>query len=288
MELFAPPGLVRSDEAEIVNCIKAAKQRGDSASWEEADGYLDLTRKGWTQEQIAATCDSTQSHVSKFLACARNYSLGNNRPTFWKAFKEVNNKKQVRETDSSKSQAAGLASCIQCAKTKAKGKKPKKNCQACRNIRAGRAANDNGEDVSDVTLDDDEEIELPDEKPPKKEPTFGESIKRGCAGLKWVGKALRTRDLEPNLFSRAKAALKTIAEMIPALSEAPIRQPYDGKCPKCKAPVKWAVTEKNAWLPLIEGHGYEIKDGIAVAVGREDGVWRNHYQRCSSMKGSEL
>jgi hypothetical protein len=43
---------------------------------------------------IPASCGVTQSTVSKFTACTRNYSLANNRPSFWTAYQEVDGKSE--------------------------------------------------------------------------------------------------------------------------------------------------------------------------------------------------
>ena len=58
---------------------------------EQAAGPVRSNRlRGWTQQRIADRFKKPQSTVSKFIACARDYSLVNNRPDFWDAFREVN------------------------------------------------------------------------------------------------------------------------------------------------------------------------------------------------------
>jgi hypothetical protein len=81
---------VRPADNEVVVAIKAALKRQDKSSWEIADGFLELTRRGWTQERIAQEFQVSQSNVSKHVNCAKTYSLGNNRPSFWTAYREVN------------------------------------------------------------------------------------------------------------------------------------------------------------------------------------------------------
>jgi hypothetical protein len=41
---------------------------------------------GWTQQRIADKWGVPQSSVSKFIACARRYSVLNSRPKFWETF----------------------------------------------------------------------------------------------------------------------------------------------------------------------------------------------------------
>jgi len=67
--------------------------------WREADVYVEMIRRDWTQQQIAEECKVTQSHVSYFVKCARNYRLVDNRPSFWKAFEEAK-KGPVQENNS--------------------------------------------------------------------------------------------------------------------------------------------------------------------------------------------
>jgi phage N-6-adenine-methyltransferase len=85
-----------ADEAIVADAIEA-RATGESASWREADCYLALSERGWTQQRIADKCGTTQQHVSKFTICARNYSVLSTRPPFWEAFAQVNSDKPKGE-----------------------------------------------------------------------------------------------------------------------------------------------------------------------------------------------
>jgi len=79
--------------ATLVRRAKDAIATGNASSWEAADCFLELSRLGWTQARIARECESTQSTVSKFIACAKRYSLANTRPRFWDAYQAVDGKR---------------------------------------------------------------------------------------------------------------------------------------------------------------------------------------------------
>jgi ParB family chromosome partitioning protein len=88
--LFDPPAAeVRDADSEIASRAKRALKRSGESSWEAADCFLELSERGWTQARIGKECGASQSSVSKFIACARRYSLANNRPAFWDAYREV-------------------------------------------------------------------------------------------------------------------------------------------------------------------------------------------------------
>jgi hypothetical protein len=80
---------VRSDDGEIIARVKGALKRQDKSSWEVADGFAELSRRGWTQTKIAETFAVSQSTVSRHIACSRNYAVTHSRPPFWTAYKEV-------------------------------------------------------------------------------------------------------------------------------------------------------------------------------------------------------
>ncbi len=88
-----PPAVVQTEDAEIVARIHCEKKRAGESSWAVADGYAELSERDWTQQQIADEFDSSQPEVSRFLACVRLYSLGNNRPSFWHAYEEARSDK---------------------------------------------------------------------------------------------------------------------------------------------------------------------------------------------------
>src|SRR5262249_6260612 len=61
----------------------------DKFSWDAADAFAELRRRGWTQQEIADECKVNQATVSRKLACVELYALGHNRPKFWVAYQEV-------------------------------------------------------------------------------------------------------------------------------------------------------------------------------------------------------
>jgi hypothetical protein len=84
-----PPAEVRSADAEIVSAVKAAIKQADKSSWEVADGYLELSKRGWTGRRIAREFGVSESSVSSFLTCARKFALTQTRPSFWEAYRGV-------------------------------------------------------------------------------------------------------------------------------------------------------------------------------------------------------
>lgn len=264
MDLFNPPAHVQEEHKALIARAKDLRRQRDLSSWEEADIYAKLAQDGMTQAAIAKACGIPQSSVSKFVACTKLFSL-NNRPPFWEAFKQVNSEKPVKETGQEKKL------CMKCAKDLAAGRKPPKKCQQCVNIRAGRAANDNGEGEQ---AEEGEAGDKPKEKPAKEkkpEPTLAEKIKRECSRLKWVSAALKTRAIERELFFTVKKALQTIHAAIPALCEAPVKAPEDDFCKRCKAEITWVTTEGHARMPVdrkprIGGRFEIMPPGVAVYV----------------------
>jgi hypothetical protein len=93
LALVADDVVTVADEAIVADAIEA-RATGESASWREADDYLTLTKRGWTQKKIAKECETKQARVSKYVSCAENYSVLNTRPSFWEAFSQVNGEKK--------------------------------------------------------------------------------------------------------------------------------------------------------------------------------------------------
>jgi len=91
--------LKTATDEEIVATAKAAQAEAEAVEvgsspsrWVVADSYAELANRDWTQTEIAEEFGTNQATVSKFIACATNYSVVNNRPPFWTAFSEVNGK----------------------------------------------------------------------------------------------------------------------------------------------------------------------------------------------------
>jgi ParB family chromosome partitioning protein len=87
MNLGSKPAEVRHEEQEIVNRVKRALKRSGESSWEAADGFVKLSKLGWTQTRIGKECGASQSSVSRFVACAEKYAVPHNRPAFWDAYR---------------------------------------------------------------------------------------------------------------------------------------------------------------------------------------------------------
>ena len=88
------PTLDTSDDWFVAHAVDA-RTRAEAAEagasphrWEEADAYLALADRGWTQRRIAEACGVSQTSVSFFIQAAQRDYLGN-RPTFWVAYAEV-------------------------------------------------------------------------------------------------------------------------------------------------------------------------------------------------------
>lgn len=78
-------------EAESVE-IEASPSR-----WHEADCYVELAHRGWTQQRIGNACGGiSQSKVSRLIACALTYAVPHNRPTFWTAYEEITGDSRTR------------------------------------------------------------------------------------------------------------------------------------------------------------------------------------------------
>lgn len=84
-------------ETKLVKEAIAARAQGETSSWREADCYRQLAERGWTQQQIADKCGTRQQRVQKYVACAKNYPHGGNRPSFFDAYQEVNTAKEDKQ-----------------------------------------------------------------------------------------------------------------------------------------------------------------------------------------------
>ena len=84
-------------DEEVAAGIDREISRSNSSSRAVADGYLELSKRGWAQQQIAERFKATQSSVSRFLACARNYAVTHSRPPLWDAYREVDGHKDAAQ-----------------------------------------------------------------------------------------------------------------------------------------------------------------------------------------------
>ena len=90
------PKVICGTDEQVVAIAKASQAEAEKTEaeaspsrWTEADCYAELAHRGWTQQKIAEECGTNQTTVSKFIACARDYSVPNKRPPFWEAYREV-------------------------------------------------------------------------------------------------------------------------------------------------------------------------------------------------------
>jgi ParB family chromosome partitioning protein len=86
---FAVVRPVEESEAQLVARCRKALARSDKSSWEVADCYELLSRRGWTGQRIAKEFNVSSQKVCRFLACVSLFPLMENRPSFWEAFQEV-------------------------------------------------------------------------------------------------------------------------------------------------------------------------------------------------------
>lgn len=106
--LYDIPGIVIDTEApdeQLIDTAIAARLSAEKTEehaspnrWLEADTYAELKARGIKQVEIAKRCDVSESTVSKFIACSRNFSTESSRPSFWTAFREANS--EARSNDS--------------------------------------------------------------------------------------------------------------------------------------------------------------------------------------------
>lgn len=82
-------------EAEIVAHCWAATKNSDKNSWDMADDYAALRQRGWTGRRIAEEFKTNEASVSRFLACAKKFALGQTRPRFWEVYQEIKAPKAV-------------------------------------------------------------------------------------------------------------------------------------------------------------------------------------------------
>lgn len=86
---------ILTDEQIVADAIaareaaEATEGEASPSRWHEADSYVELMQRGWTQQRIADECGVTQPTVSRFISCAQSYALGHKRPSFWTAYQEV-------------------------------------------------------------------------------------------------------------------------------------------------------------------------------------------------------
>jgi hypothetical protein len=93
----AQPAAVRSEDQTLVKAAKAALDRADKSSWEAADTFAELQRRGWGTRKIAEACETNRQTVSLFIRCAKRYPAVADRPAFWQVYREVRPDKEEAE-----------------------------------------------------------------------------------------------------------------------------------------------------------------------------------------------
>jgi hypothetical protein len=86
-DLGSKPAEVRHEDEELASRARRALRRSGESSWEAAECFVELSRRGWTQTRIGKECGASQSSVSRFIACAEKYAVPHNRPPFWDVYK---------------------------------------------------------------------------------------------------------------------------------------------------------------------------------------------------------
>lgn len=79
---------IATDE-QLCETIRLALSRAETDSWAVADGFIELSRRHWTQEEIGKRFNMLQPTVSKYIFCAEKYSHVNTRPRFPDALSEA-------------------------------------------------------------------------------------------------------------------------------------------------------------------------------------------------------
>lgn len=103
------PGIVIDaeipDEQLVADAIAALEKaetieaEASPSRWAAADHFTELKRRGLKQTEIAVRCQVSDAKVSKYLACARNFSVRKDRPPFWHAYEQVNSEKSGNGDD---------------------------------------------------------------------------------------------------------------------------------------------------------------------------------------------
>ena len=97
---LTPPAILREDaEKALVSRVKKLKAQASTTSWDLADAYMSLKEMGWTGRRIAQECEESETHVSRFLACAKKFAVPQTRPPFWQAYQEITAKAETEAVE---------------------------------------------------------------------------------------------------------------------------------------------------------------------------------------------
>jgi hypothetical protein len=77
-----------SDSALVARAARCLK-RASTNSWEAADAFLELSRRGWGVRKIAEACGTNKDTVSRFIRCVKRIGTDTPRPPFWDVYRQV-------------------------------------------------------------------------------------------------------------------------------------------------------------------------------------------------------
>ena len=265
-------GQVQNAEQEAVKRIQAAIDREDRSSWEIADGYVELSKMGWSQRKIAEKFSVSQTAVWKYIRCAKRDSVASQRPRFWKTYQEFDGHKETEQE-----KAETLPS------TEPHNPKTKRPATVQRpSSETVEATHESGPDP-ELEADRKDDVSAPetDEDPVAKTMSWAEG--RLAAVIETLRKTRVVRkDEAQEVLSCVQDALGRIRK----LSEVQPRPPFKKACRKCGQEVLLAVTHNNKWMVLNSeqefGGNFEIIHFQAVAIERDSKTkaYKSHFGSC--------
>ena len=170
--------------------------------------------------------------------------------------------------------------CIRCAKDQAQGKKIRKKCPRCKQLR------------KQASKPQAKEPKMNEPEAPEELPSLYEKLSKAAERVKEeFEQALKTRQMVEKERTEADALLARLFKLAEHLNGLPIRKPFNKKCDKCGVPLTIAVSENDSWVPLESAPGnWELENGaLAREITTYDGEYRRHTpNRCSGIKPGEF
>lgn len=280
------------DDGTLVRKAIEADRKSDSACWEQADVYAELAARGWTQEKIAAECLSTQSKVSRFIACTQLCKTHNSRGPFAEAYKKV-----IEAPAAAKVAAKSYDQNI-CGRCNRMGGAID-GCQECKRVqeenrKAGKKKPSRGQ-IADKARTETRTENGQAEPEPQDDKADETKI---VSGLYYVETRLnaaaerirKTRNIPKGTVEQALAKAFEAMTDVWRLWDAEIRKPWRKNCEKCGYEILLAISQNNKWVALNGepefGGSFEIMNGVAVSVHRDGKtkLYKMHHDSCSSSK----
>lgn len=84
-----------NSEKALVARAKRLQATANATSWELADTYAELKRRGWTVRRVAEECETNKDTVSRFVRTVERCIGTDTRPSFWKVYAEVTGERAV-------------------------------------------------------------------------------------------------------------------------------------------------------------------------------------------------